>query len=99
MKTARDILIEMRITERASRGGEFRTLCPLCSHKRKKKRDPCLAVKIDQLGVQWHCFNCDDMSGGQYFDGGKDTRTDWRGSHGKARHQSRNGRPIQSLYR
>jgi hypothetical protein len=62
VKTARDIFIEQRIVERSGRGGEFRTLCPLCSHKRKKKKDPCLAVKVDSLGVQWHCFNCADMS-------------------------------------
>jgi hypothetical protein len=97
--TPREARQQMRIIERPSRNGEFRTLCPQCSHKRKKKRDPCLAVKIDSLGVQWHCFNCPDMSGGQYFDGTKDSRNDWRGGHGAARAQPRNRRPIGHLYR
>ncbi|WP_315792312.1 hypothetical protein [Bradyrhizobium sp. SZCCHNRI1002] len=99
MKTARDILNEMKIDERPARNGVFMTTCPDCSHKRKKKRDRCLAVKIDSLGVRWFCHHCNDFKGGQYFDGAKDTRTDWRGWARKATPQSGKRRPIGSLYR
>lgn len=36
--------------------GEIKTLCPKCSHTRKKKTDKCLSVNVSK-GV-WHCFNC-----------------------------------------
>src|SRR5688572_20983184 len=36
--------------------GQVKTICPQCSHSRKKKKDPCLSVNIDQ-GV-WKCYNC-----------------------------------------
>lgn len=36
--------------------GDRKTLCPKCSHLRKKKHDPCLSVNGDS-GV-WHCHNC-----------------------------------------
>lgn len=39
--------------------GEHRTTCPKCSHTRKKKTDPCLAVKIDgDGGATWLCQHC-----------------------------------------
>ena len=38
------------------RGGETKTLCPMCSHTRKKQNDPCLSVNVDE-GI-WNCFNC-----------------------------------------
>jgi len=46
MKTAREILDELRIIERPGRGGSFVTLCPECSHLRRKKTDPCLSVRV-----------------------------------------------------
>ena len=36
--------------------GQFKTTCPKCSKDRKKKKDPCLSVNIDE-GV-WNCHNC-----------------------------------------
>lgn len=45
---------------KGERKGEKKTLCPNCSHTRKKKTDPCLSVNFDK-GVA-HCFNCDDYS-------------------------------------
>ncbi len=99
MKSASEILREMRIEEKAGRNGEFMTTCPACSHLRKKKRDRCLSVKVDSLGVRWHCHHCGDFSGGKYFNGSADTRTDWRGGHGKARAQSRDRGPIGRFYR
>ena len=98
-KTARDILNELKIIERPARNGEFMTTCPSCLHTRKKKRDRCLSVKIDNVGVRYFCHHCNDFQGGQYFDGRKESRTDWRGSHGKAGAKPRDRRPIGSFYR
>lgn len=36
--------------------GTMKTLCPKCSHTRKKKNDPCLSVNIDS-GL-YNCHNC-----------------------------------------
>lgn len=36
--------------------GQVNTLCPQCSHNRKKKNDPCLSVNIDE-GL-WNCHHC-----------------------------------------
>lgn len=41
--------------------GEVKTVCPKCSHTRRKKKYPCLNVNIDK-GV-WHCWHC-EWSGG-----------------------------------
>ena len=41
--------------------GTVKTICPKCSHSRKKKTDPCLSVDIDK-GV-YHCFNCEWKGG------------------------------------
>ncbi len=40
----------------AGRGGEVDTLCPRCSHKRKKSRDRCLSVNTDK--GTWYCQHC-----------------------------------------
>lgn len=37
--------------------GEFKTLCPQCSHTRKKKNQPCLNVNLD-TGL-FHCWHCE----------------------------------------
>ncbi len=36
--------------------GEIKTICPKCSHTRKKKTDKCLSVNLDKQ--VWNCFNC-----------------------------------------
>lgn len=36
--------------------GEVQTLCPQCSHDRKKKTDKCLSVNLDKQ--IWHCHHC-----------------------------------------
>ena len=36
--------------------GQTKTVCPKCSHDRRKKSEPCLSVNIDE-GV-WNCHNC-----------------------------------------
>ena len=38
--------------------GDHRTTCPECSHSRRKKSEPCLAVKIDVKGTVWLCHHC-----------------------------------------
>lgn len=36
--------------------GEVQTICPQCSHTRKKKTDKCLSVNLDKQ--VWHCHHC-----------------------------------------
>lgn len=48
--------------------GSMKTICPNCSHTRKKKKDPCLYVNLDD-GVA-KCYNCDELA---FRDGFKDT--------------------------
>jgi twinkle protein len=36
--------------------GEVVTICPQCSHTRKKKKDKCLSVNLDKK--TWHCHHC-----------------------------------------
>mgnify|MGYP000851647968 FL=1 len=38
--------------------GEEQTICPACSHTRKKKNDKCFSWNHDKQ--QGHCFNCND---------------------------------------
>lgn len=57
-------LQEQGISLRSWRGGDHKTTCPRCSHTRKKKKDPCLSVTIeDDGGAVWKCHNC-NWSGG-----------------------------------
>jgi twinkle protein len=46
--------------KRANSKGEVKTLCPNCSHTRKKKKDPCLSVNIE-TGVG-KCWNCEEKT-------------------------------------
>ncbi len=56
-----DALADRNIRLRSLQPGEHRTTCPACSHTRKKKSDPCLAVKIDdEGGAAWNCHHCGD---------------------------------------
>ena len=52
MKTWIDFLIDTK----GRSSGQVKTLCPKCSHQRKKKYDTCLSVDLYQ-GV-WNCHNC-----------------------------------------
>jgi len=47
---------ELGIDIHGQRAGQTKTLCPECSASRKKSRDPCLSVNIDE-GV-YNCHNC-----------------------------------------
>ena len=51
-----DKLVKLGIDLRDRWSGEVKTLCPKCSHQRKKKSDPSLGVNID-TGV-WKCHHC-----------------------------------------
>lgn len=46
---------------RAGATGNVKTICPQCSADRKKRKEPCLSVNVDE-GC-WHCHHC-DWSGG-----------------------------------
>jgi hypothetical protein len=57
-----DRLRALGIQLRHHRPGGQKTLCPRCSATRRKKREPCLYVKILQnargaLVARWHCYN------------------------------------------
>jgi len=52
------ILADARIHLQNPHPGEHRTTCPRCSHLRRKKADRCLAIRIDDDGAVWHCWNC-----------------------------------------
>ena len=47
---------ELEIDTKSRVSGQIKTLCPECSHKRKKKYDTCLSVDLD--GGVWNCHNC-----------------------------------------
>ena len=49
-------LIDYGINTKGRTNGQFKTTCPKCSHGRKKKKDPCLSVNIDE-GI-WNCHHC-----------------------------------------
>jgi twinkle protein len=51
MKTWADFGIEIK-----GGTGNVKTTCPQCSDQRKKRKDPCLSVNVDE-GV-WHCWHC-----------------------------------------
>jgi len=57
MKTFADFGIDTK----GRNSGEIKTICPQCSHVRKKKAYPCLNVNLDKN--VWHCWHC-DWSGG-----------------------------------
>jgi hypothetical protein len=66
MRTAHEILAELRISP-AGRKAAYVTTCPECSHARRKKRQKCLSVLIDGRGVRWNCHYC-QWSGGEFYD-------------------------------
>ncbi len=52
-----ETLHDYNIDTKGKLTGQIKTLCPKCSHTRKKKNDPCLSVDIGK-GV-WKCWNCE----------------------------------------
>jgi hypothetical protein len=69
MSTLGEILDKHQITLRNFNHGNHRTTCPRCSATRRKRRDPCLSISIDQAGVRWNCWHC-GFSGGEFYDAG-----------------------------
>jgi hypothetical protein len=68
MKTASEILREYRIITQSSAIGRYYAVCPECSHKRRKKKDPCLGVTITSEGVKFGCNHCGWTGGWKYED-------------------------------
>jgi putative DNA primase/helicase len=66
MTTVGQILAAHRIRHNARRA-TYVTTCPECSHSRRKKKEPCLSVKIDGRGVLWNCHHC-GWQGHQFYD-------------------------------
>ena len=60
MKSAVDLCAENGIRMRSYGHGKHYTLCPSCSATRKKqnRKKKCLGVIVDDVGIQWICFNC-----------------------------------------
>jgi twinkle protein len=54
----RNALNDAGIRLRSYAPGNHTTICPFCSHTRKKKTDPCLSVKIDAKGAVANCHHC-----------------------------------------
>lgn len=55
-RAAQTTFADFGIVIPAIHGGEWRTLCPQCSHTRKKNSDRCLSVNVTE-GV-WYCHHC-----------------------------------------
>src|SRR6185369_13332247 len=73
--------------------GEHTTTCPKCSHLRRKKRVPCLSVKIEPNLILYFCHHCGDHGG--LNERGTTTNTTYRpssGTAGSARHKQGNSR-------
>jgi len=49
-------LIDNGINTKGRTEGQFKTTCPKCSEGRRKKKEPCLSVNIDE-GI-WNCHHC-----------------------------------------
>jgi transposase-like protein len=96
MKSAEQILHEHRITLRFGAGGKYTTICPQCSHQRKKKRARCLSVRIDSEGVRFKCHHC-GWQGGEFYEQRFGPARD-RSLRG-ARDLRRDGRAFRDLYR
>ena len=54
--------------------GTLKTVCPNCSHTRKKKTDPCLSVNISKGAAR--CWNCEEISWRDYSEPTKEKEYD-----------------------
>ena len=57
MATLAERLLEHGIRPRSYAPGNYKLLCPQCSHRRKNKNDPCLSLTIEDDGAVWDCKN------------------------------------------
>ena len=52
-------LSEQGIKLRSAAAGTHKTICPACSHQRRKQTDPCLSVTVEPEGrAVWNCHHC-----------------------------------------
>lgn len=57
-------LLDNNIRLRSYAVGDYKTICPQCSHTRKNKKDQCLSVTIkSDGGAVWKCHHCDWVGG------------------------------------
>jgi predicted RNA-binding Zn-ribbon protein involved in translation (DUF1610 family) len=89
MRSAAQILAELRVEARSS-GSKFLTLCPQCSHLRRKKRERCLSVNIERTAVLYFCHHC-GWKGAEFFDAVSNPKFD--------RSAKKPSRSIEGLYR
>ena len=100
MKTAAEILGAAGIILRRFSEGNSKTLCPHCSHLRRKRREPCLSVDINERGVRWRCHNGDcGWHGGEFYNGSSaDFRSGSRNGFQPSRNIARDSRAVRNLY-
>lgn len=94
MKSASEILRELKIDWKGNPNRNFKTTCPQCSHNRKHKDDPCLSVRVDDSGVGIRCHNCGHTDGRFYDDQRKAS-----GMVGRPPHQRGGGDKYGALLR
>jgi twinkle protein len=58
MTTLAERLLEQGIRPRHFKAGSQKLTCPHCSQRRTNKTDPCLSLKIDDMGATWNCHHC-----------------------------------------
>lgn len=59
MFNAAAALAEQGIRLRDASVGDHKTVCPNCSHLRRKKGEPCLSVTVEPTGsAVWNCHHC-----------------------------------------
>jgi len=46
--------------ERKVGAGQGKITCPFCSETRKKKHDPCLSINLNQDGISYNCWHCQE---------------------------------------
>jgi hypothetical protein len=56
--TAQELLESNGIQLKNYAPGKYSTICPECSHDRKKRKLECLSIKIDGQGATWYCHHC-----------------------------------------
>jgi hypothetical protein len=95
--SAHEALQKLHIVVPRQNVGAYLTICPQCSHLRRKKRNRCLSVKITTDAVLYHCFHC-DWKGAEFY-GQQSARHEGRRGFRNPRDQLRDGRAVRNLYR
>ena len=57
-ETVAELLLEEHIRLPAYALGNYKIICPRCSHTRRNRTDPCLSVTIDEDGAVYKCHHC-----------------------------------------